>query len=103
MPQRVGTSNLAAAHNQAVRDPALQFGMPEVNIRNVSSPTSSPVMTKAYTGLVVQECVGGSCGLTVSYDRVCNGNAGPPGKWGKKDYAFSMEFSVQVSSESLGN
>lgn len=95
--------NLAAAHNQAVRDPALQFGMPEVNIRNVSSPTSSPVMTKAYTGLVVQECVGGSCGLTVSYDRVCNGNAGPPGKWGKKDYAFSMEFSVQVSSESLGN
>ena len=88
--------NLAAAHNTLISDVALQFNVPEVNIENVSSKTSVPVMTKAYTGLEVQGCDGeGRCTLTVTYDRLCNSNDGPPGPYGKKDYAFSMEIYVE--------
>ena len=87
--------NLAAEHNKIVSDQTLQFGPPEVAISNASSPTSMPVMTKAYSGLEVQGCDGDSCKLTVSYDRVCNGNAGPPGPHGSKDHAFSMTFDVK--------
>ena len=93
--------NLAAEHNKAVKSDSLHFGAPEVAIENASSPTSSPVMTKAYTGLEVQGCdgpdVAQSCQVTVSYDRICNGNAGPPGPHGDKDYAFTMTFVVNVT------
>lgn len=94
--------NLALEHNKAVgNQKSLQFGKPEVAIENASSPTSLPAMTKAYTGLETQGCarpVGAqSCKVTVSYDRICNGNAGPPGPHGDKDYAFTMEFRVTLA------
>ena len=87
--------NLAAEHNKIVGDQALHFGSQEVAITNASSPTYSPVMTNAYTGLEEQGCQGDNCKLTASYDRVCNGNAGLPGPHGTKDYAFSLTFDVR--------
>eukprot|EP01052_Picozoa_sp_SAG31_P013221 SAG31_NODE_791_length_12069_cov_22.664411_4_plen_1018_part_00 len=89
--------NLAAAHNAAVNDPQLQFGAPELAIKNASSPTSNPVMTKAYTGLELTACTSSSCRMVVSYDRLCNGNAGPPGPYGEVDHSFTMQFDVVYS------
>lgn len=37
---------------------------------------------------------GSGCTAVVSYDRLCNGNEGPPGPHGAKDYAFTMQFTV---------
>ena len=91
--------NLAAAHNAAVSDPELQFGAPELAIINASSPASVPVMTKAYTGLELLGCTGSSCQMVVSYDRLCNGNAGPPGPHGKADHSFTMRVAVDVNTE----
>ena len=93
--------NLASEHNKAVGDHSLHFGKPEVLIENASSPTSSPIMTKAYTGLETHGCDGPagaqSCEVTVSYDRICNGNAGPPGPHGDHDFSFTMAFSVKLT------
>jgi hypothetical protein len=82
---------------QPLKKEVFSAGAPELAIKNASSATSDPVMTKAYTGLETTGCEGQSCKLTVSYDRVCNGNAGPPGPHGDKDWAFTMDIIVNAS------
>jgi hypothetical protein len=111
--------NLATAHNAAISDPELQFGAPELAIVNVSSQPSNPVMTKvsnrfallrlglykhhcflqAYTGLELQGCTDTQCQMIVSYDRLANGNAGPPGPHGKVDRSFTMQFVIKLKTE----
>eukprot|EP00040_Diaphanoeca_grandis_P034842 m.217569 g.217569 ORF g.217569 m.217569 type:complete len:383 (+) comp33236_c10_seq1:146-1294(+) len=94
--------NLAVAHNNAIggTNTSLLYPAPELAIVNASSPTSNPVMTKAYTGLTLMECEGESCQMVVTYDRLSNGNGGPdpPGPHGPVDAAFSMRFVVQPLS-----
>ena len=51
---------------------------------------------QAYTGLELQGCTGTACLLVVSYDRLANGNAGPPGPHGDVDSSFTMSFVVKA-------
>ena len=72
----------------------------ELAVRNASSPGTWPMQTKAYTGMVVLGCTDDddneekvgprACSILVTYDRLANGNEGPPGPWGKVDAVFSM-------------
>ena len=115
--------NLAKQHNAlwsaagSAGDQAdLLFLAPELAVLNASSTPSSPMLTKAYTGLETTGCererdgdgstAGGwnngtlSCTLVVSYDRLANGNDGPdpgrPGPHGSRDAAFTMRVTVKA-------
>jgi hypothetical protein len=92
--------NLARAHNDAVggSNPAVLYPGPELGVVNASSTPSDPAMTKAYTGLETTGCVGTTCSLLVSYDRLSNGNRGPdpPGPHGPVDAAFTMQVVVSL-------
>ena len=56
---------------------------------------------QAYTGLELLGCTGKACQLVVSYDRLANGNAGPPGPHGDVDCSFTMSFVVKAETTRL--
>ena len=93
--------NLCAEHNRLYPDPLYHYQQTELDVRNVSSPGTWPPQTKAYIGMVLLGCGGGGgggseCDLLLSYDRLANGNSGPPGPWGSVDAVFAMRVSVTV-------
>ena len=99
--------NLCAVHNRLMEpgSPGIRntsaylYQQTEVSVENHSSPGTWPPQTKAYLGMVVLDetesaCHGGSCDLLIAYDRLANGNSGPPGPWGPVDAVFSMRVTV---------
>ena len=98
--------NLCAVHNQLLEPSsgvqnrsAYLYQPTEVSVQNCSSPGTWPPQTKAYLGMVLLDetepsCRGGSCDLLIAYDRLANGNSGPPGPWGQVDAVFSMRVTV---------
>eukprot|EP01052_Picozoa_sp_SAG31_P020008 SAG31_NODE_1484_length_8160_cov_5.766778_6_plen_441_part_00 len=99
--------NLCAVHNQllelsntGVQNRSAYLYQPtEVSVQNHSSPGTWPAQTKAYMGMVVLDeteaaCRGSSCDLLIAYDRLANGNSGPPGPWGQVDAVFAMRITV---------
>ena len=42
------------------------------------------------------------CDILLSYDRLANGNAGPPGPWGSVDAVFAMTVTVSVRGGQAG-
>ena len=78
-------------------DGRYHYQQTELEVQNASSPGTWPMQTKAYLGMVLLECKSSTtCDLLLSYDRLANGNAGPPGPWGKVDAVFAMRVSVAV-------
>ena len=104
--------NLAREHNalagaKGPADPTILYPAPELAVVNATSVTSTPPITKAYTGLAFVGCEAAAtskasnlsatgCTVVVSYDRLSNGNAGPdpPGPHGPVDAAFTMRVTV---------
>lgn len=101
--------NLCAVHNRLLDEgntsvqnhTAYLYQPTEISVRNHSSPGTWPPQTKAYLGMVVLDethltCRDGSCDLLIAYDRLANGNSGPPGPYGTFDAVFSMRVTVTV-------
>eukprot|EP01051_Picozoa_sp_SAG22_P002150 SAG22_NODE_94_length_20824_cov_230.693718_11_plen_1262_part_00 len=89
--------NLCAVHNRLYPDATLHYQQTELDVQNASSPGTWPMQTKAYVGMVVLGCEGKACSVLISYDRLANGNAGPPGPWGKVDAVFALKVTVTAS------
>ena len=87
-------TNLCAQHNRLYPDRALHYQPTELAVRNASSPGTWPMQTKAYVGMEVLGCEGAACDVMITYDRLANGNDGPPGPWGKVDAVFAMRVTV---------
>jgi hypothetical protein len=91
--------NLAAEHN--ARAGALganaTYGAQVLNASGPTVPRANPPQTSSYTGMAEA----GDGALVVSYDRLANGWAGPPGAWGECDMLFTMRvtFAVAASGE----
>ena len=81
--------NVVAAHNAQVTNPAERFPDIDASVKNVSSPHYSAATT-AYTGLLSLD----DETMLLSYDRLANGWAGPPGKLGDSDMVFSMTIKI---------
>ena len=114
--------NLAREHNTLAgakdpADPSILYPAPELAVVNASSVTSTPPITKAYTGLAFVGCEAAAatsktskvsaagCTVVVSYDRLSNGNAGPdpPGPHGPVDAAFTMRVTVTPAPAATPN
>ena len=101
--------DLASVHNNGV-EPVWQYRNNTVNATCVASsapcvhchtypfhctPPSVPPETTAYTGLAELTPVSSTVSkLIVVYDRVANGWAYPPGRWGEADGIFSMVLTI---------
>eukprot|EP01052_Picozoa_sp_SAG31_P039845 SAG31_NODE_5616_length_2422_cov_20.727938_2_plen_127_part_00 len=89
--------NIMMVHNAAVADPGHKFPSIDAAVENVSSP-HYPVGYKhagrgastAYTGLASLD----DTTLLLSYDRLANGWAGPPGPLGDSDMVFAMTVKI---------
>jgi hypothetical protein len=86
--------NLCAVHNKLYPDASFHFAATELAVVNASSPGTWPMQTKAYTGLVELGCEGDACKVLLTYDRLANGNDGPPPDGSKADAVFSMVVTV---------
>ena len=75
-------------------DASFHFAATELAVVNASSPGTWPMQTKAYTGLVELGCEGDACKVLLTYDRLANGNDGPPPDGSKADAVFSMVVTV---------
>ena len=90
--------NLAIEHNRLVQTTPtatniseLLYGSEVVGCQNYTCPRADPPATSSYTGIAFA----GDGALVISYDRLSNGWAGPPGVWGSFDALFTMR--VQLS------
>jgi hypothetical protein len=104
--------DLASEHNKGV-EPAWQYKNWTVNATCVFSPSpcihcaypfsctppAVPPETTAYTGLAELTPISSTVSkLLVVYDRVANGWAYPPGRWGGADGIFSMVVTIDAST-----
>jgi len=100
--------NVAAEHNKQMAVTALRYPDIDAAVANVSSHDSSWIVnaanpkgshsmdsasSTAYTGLLALD----NETLLLSYDRLANGWAGPPGRLGDSDYVFSMRVTIKPS------
>lgn len=89
--------NLAIEHNRLIKTAPTAQNITEllydrsvVGCQNYTCSTATPPATSSYTGVAF--AADGS--LVVSYDRLANGWAGPPGKWGEFDALFTMRVKL---------
>ena len=89
--------NIMKVHNAAVMNPAHQYPAVDAAVENVSSPhypvgynNAGRDASTAYTGLSSLD----DDTLLLSYDRLANGWAGPPGPLGDSDMVFTMTVKI---------
>ena len=80
--------------SESLSDARYHYQQTELEVQNASSPGTWPMQTKAYVGMEVLGCEGAACDVLITYDRLANGNDGPPGPWGKVDAVFAMHVTV---------
>ncbi len=96
--------NLADAHNRGLptsgpmSDPEYRVSELDARVNASSSTISLPAETKAYTALDAMPCAvdAVTCSVVVAYDRLANGNKGPPGPHGLYDRVFSMIIDIST-------
>eukprot|EP00937_MAST-01D_sp_MAST-1D-sp2_P001775 g1775.t1 len=100
-----GEINIAAEHNKMVRAarPELLYAAKVTNASSPASGRADPPNTSSYTSIFeVFEGEGGPDGVhstvVVSYDRLANGWAGPPGAWGDADTMLTMRLTLTAVS-----
>ena len=82
-------------HNERIRNPSHLFPPIDAAVRNASSPHYRTSATTAYTGLLSLD----DETLLISYDRLANGWARPPGRMGGSDGVFSMTVKITPAVE----
>ena len=85
-------------HNARIRNPYYLFPPIDAAVQNASSPHYPGSATTAYTGLLALD----DETLLVSYDRLANGWAGPPGSMGGSDGVFSMTVKITAAAPEAG-